>query len=114
MDSFSGKSWVLLTVLLLSEVAAAQPSPATGGFTFSKTVPHTAIKDQANSNTCWSFSVTSLVESQSIRNGYGSFDLSEMFAVRNIYLDKAKNYVLRQGKAQFGPVGLGQDVIVAM
>lgn len=108
------KSWLLFICILLGGVAAAQPSPATDGFIFSKTVPHTAIKDQANSNTCWSFSVTSLIESQSIRNGYGSFDISEMFTVRNIYLDKAKNYILRQGKTQFGPGGLGHDVISAM
>lgn len=114
MFSFSRNSWLLFISILLTEVAAAQPSPPTDGLSFSKTVPHTSIKDQANSNTCWSFSVTSLVESQSIRNGLGSFDLSEMFTVRNIYLDKARNYVLRQGKAQFGPGGLGHDVISAM
>lgn len=114
MNSFSRMLWVLLISILLSEFAAGQPSPSNGGSTFSKTVPHTPIKDQANSNTCWSFSVTSLVESQSIRNGYGSFDISEMFTVRNIYMDKAMNYVLRQGKAQFGPGGLGHDVISAM
>jgi bleomycin hydrolase len=77
-------------------------------------LPHTPVKNQANTGTCWSFSTTSLVESQTIKNGRGTFDLSEMFTVRNIYKEKAKNYVLRQGKAQFGPGGLGHDVIHAM
>jgi bleomycin hydrolase len=34
--------------------------------------------------------------------------------VRNIYFDKARNYILRQGAAQFGPGGLGHDVINAV
>ena len=71
----------------------------------------TKIKDQERTGTCWSFSTTSLVESQTIKNKLGAFDLSEMFAVRNIYVEKAKNYMLRQGHAQFSQGGLGNDVI---
>jgi bleomycin hydrolase len=74
-------------------------------------VDYTPVKNQANTGTCWSFSMTSLVESQAIKGGLGEFDLSEMFTVRNIYINKARNYVLRQGVAQFGPGGLGHDVI---
>jgi bleomycin hydrolase len=74
----------------------------------------TPVKNQANTGTCWSFSTTSLIESTSIKNGVGDFDLSEMFTVRSIYTEKAKNYILRQGSAQFGPGGLGHDVIHAM
>jgi bleomycin hydrolase len=37
-----------------------------------------------------------------------------MFTVRNIYIEKARNYILRQGAAQFGPGGLGHDVIRAI
>lgn len=77
-------------------------------------VEYTSVKNQANSGTCWSFSTTSLVESQSIKNGLGKFDISEMYTVRNIYLEKARNYILRQGAAQFGPGGLGHDVIHAI
>ncbi len=71
----------------------------------------TPVKNQQQTGTCWAFSTTSLVESQSIKNNVGAFDLSEMFTVRNIYIEKAKNYILRQGKAQFGEGGLGHDMI---
>ena len=37
-----------------------------------------------------------------------------MFTVRNIYIDKAKNYILRQGHTQFGEGGLGHDLINAI
>jgi bleomycin hydrolase len=76
-----------------------------------KQVPFTPVKNQSNTGTCWSFSTTSLIESQTIKAGIGEMDLSEMFTVRNIYIEKAKNYLLRQGSAQFGPGGLGHDVI---
>lgn len=109
-----GLRFLLLVCVFMTEAAVAQPSPSSDIFVGAKTIPHTSVKDQANTGTCWSFSVVSLIESQSIRNGLGSFDLSEMFTVRNAYRDKARNYILRQGKAQFGPGGLGHDVIASM
>ncbi|MBB6502769.1 C1 family peptidase [Pedobacter cryoconitis] len=75
--------------------------------------PATSVKNQGQSGTCWNYSTTSLVESEELRKGLGEFNLSEMFTARNIYIEKAKNYILRQGKAQFGEGGLGHDLIRA-
>lgn len=71
----------------------------------------TPVKNQAATGTCWNFSTTSMIESELLRKGIGEFDLSEMFIVRNIYKEKAQNYILRQGTAQFGPGALGHDLI---
>ena len=71
----------------------------------------TSVKNQGNTGTCWSFSTTSLIESQALKNKLGAFDLSEMFTVRNIYIEKAKNYIHRQGHAQFSQGALGHDLI---
>jgi bleomycin hydrolase len=79
-----------------------------------KTVKATSVKNQAMTGTCWCFSTTSLVESDEIRKDKQEIDLSEMFTVRNIYIEKAKNYILRQGHAQFGEGGLGHDMIRAV
>jgi bleomycin hydrolase len=83
-------------------------------FTVVKQVAATPVKNQALTGTCWSFSTTSLVESQTLKNNLGELDLSEMFTVRNIYMEKAMNYILRQGHAQFGEGGLGHDQIRAI
>jgi len=75
----------------------------------------TSVKNQGQTGTCWNYSTTSLIESESIRKGLLDHpDLSEMFTVRNVYIEKAKNYILRQGKAQFGEGGLGHDLIRAI
>lgn len=83
-------------------------------FSVIKNNPATAVKNQSATGTCWSFSTTAQVESQAIKNKLGEFDLSEMFTVRNIYIEKAKNYVLRQGHTQFGEGALGHDQINAI
>jgi bleomycin hydrolase len=43
--------------------------------------------------------------------GKGNLDLSEMYIVRNIYQDKARNYMLRQGSAAFSQGALAHDLI---
>lgn len=71
----------------------------------------TPVISQGNSGTCWSFSSTSFLESEIIRLTGVQIDLSEMYTVRNTYPKKAENYVMRQGRAQFGEGGLAHDVI---
>src|SRR6266536_5816251 len=78
-----------------------------------KTLKATPVKNQGVTGTCWCFATTSLLESEEIRKDKTEINLSEMFTVRNIYIEKAKNYILRGGKAQFGEGGLGHDEIRA-
>lgn len=69
------------------------------------------VVSQGNTGTCWSFSTTSFLETEIIRLTGKKIDLSEMYNVRNTYPKKSWNYVMRQGKAQFGEGGLAHDVI---
>jgi len=86
---------------------------------FAQTYEFQTIKDieanpvisQDNTGTCWSFATTSFLEAEVIRLTGKHIDLSEMYNVRNTYPKKAWNYVMRQGKAQFGEGGLAHDVI---
>jgi bleomycin hydrolase len=94
--------------------AATPRNNAAEAFTIEKIIPSTSVKNQAQTGTCWSFSTTSLIESQALKNNLGELDLSEMFTVRNIYIEKAKNYILRQGNTRFGEGGLGHDQIRAV
>lgn len=77
-------------------------------------IPCTEVKNQQRTGTCWSFATTSFLESELLRLGGAVEDVSEMYIVRNIYMDKARNYVLRQGKAAFSQGSLSHDVIRAV
>ncbi len=76
-----------------------------------KDIEATPVISQDITGTCWSFSSTSFLEAEIIRISGKKIDLSEMYNVRNTYPKKAWNYVMRQGKAQFGEGGLNHDVI---
>jgi len=73
----------------------------------------TNVKNQQITGACWSFSAASYIESEAIKKGMPVLDLSEMFVVHNIYIEKALNYVRRQGATQFGEGALGNDFLLA-
>lgn len=92
----------------------ATASQAQYRFTSTQDIECTEIKSQGSTGTCWSFATSSFLESELIRLGIDNPDISEMYIVREIYKDKAKNYILRQGKANFSQGSLSHDVIRVM
>lgn len=97
---------------ILSPVFAQEKKEAKGYlFTHKIFLENTPIKNQQRTGTCWSYCTTSFIESELIRMGKPAIDLSEMYNVRMTYVEKSMNYVLRQGKSQFGEGGLSHDVM---
>ncbi|MDE6340134.1 MAG: aminopeptidase, partial [Muribaculaceae bacterium] len=88
-------------------------NPDSTGFKFTdvKVIPTTSVKDQNKSGTCWAFSGISTLEDDLLRRGKGEQDLSEMFVVRNAYIDKAKKYMRTNGKINFAQGGSFEDVL---
>lgn len=81
-------------------------------FTILKKIEATAVQNQNQTSTCWSFSSLSFFESELIRMGKDKdFNLSEMFVVRKVYPLKADNYVRMHGKTNFGEGGGFPDAI---
>lgn len=80
-------------------------------FTDTKIIPHTPVKDQNRSGTCWSFAGTSFVESEIMRNDDRELDLSEMYSVRDAYEKRADSYVRLHGAFNFGPGGEPHQVM---
>jgi aminopeptidase C len=82
-------------------------------FTDVKILPHTSIKNQASSGTCWSFSGLGLLESEIMRTKGDSINLSAMWVVRNIYKKKIEKYVRMHGDIGLSAGGSFADVIHA-
>ena len=115
------KLLLALTVVPSMALATGMPAPASEpeivvpdstGFKFTdvKVNPTTSVKDQNKSGTCWSFAATSFVEEDVMRRGGPELDLSEMWAVRNCYIDKAKKYMRTNGVTNFAQGGAASDV----
>ena len=87
--------------------------PDSTGFCFTdvKVIPTTSVKDQNKSGTCWSFAATSFLEEDVMRRGGKPLDLSEMYSVRNCYIDKAKKYIRTNGVTNFAQGGAATDVL---
>jgi bleomycin hydrolase len=101
------KKLALVFIVLIANYSVSQ----TYEFQTVKEINCTPVISQGKTGTCWSFSSTSFLESEIMRTTGKSIDLSEMYSVRHTYPKKALNYVMRQGKAQFGDGGLNHDVI---
>jgi len=74
------------------------------GYQFKTVVsnPVTPVKNQSSTGTCWCFATTSFMESELLRMGKGEYDLSEMFIVRQKYLNQLKNNLILRGKGNVG------------
>src|SRR5690606_19042585 len=81
-------------------------------FTVVKNLDATPVQSQNQTSTCWSFSSLSFFESEMIRMGKSKdINLSEMYVVRQVYPQKAANFVRMHGKTNFGEGGGFPDVV---
>ncbi len=82
-------------------------------FTEVVTVPATPVKNQAATGTCWCFATTSFMESELLRMGKGTYDLSEMFIVRQKYINQLQDNYLRRGEGNIGQGSLSHTFMNA-
>ena len=76
--------------------------------------PHTSVKNQSRSGTCWCFAGIGMVEAEILRKYNVEVDLSEMYLVRWAYANKFEKYVRMQGTCNFSPGGEVFDVLYAI
>jgi bleomycin hydrolase len=110
-------SFALVATLVLAAVplAAQEPAPRPNQprenpFTTEVDLPRLGVISQGGTGTCWSFATTSFLESEHQRIHKKEIDLSEMYFARMAYLEKARRYVMLQGKTQLSEGGLSHDL----
>ncbi len=103
----------ILLSLISSPVFSQEKNSEKEGYKFTtvKELPVTSIKNQNRTSTCWSFSSLSYLESELIRTGKGSHDLSEMYIVSKAYYDKADKFIRTSGNINFAPGSSFGDVL---
>lgn len=104
------KTLMLTFALALSSLAAFGQ-----GYQFTEvaTVPATPVKNQASTGTCWCFATTSFMESELLRMGKGTYDLSEMFIVRQKYMNQLQDNYIRHGRGNIGQGSLSHTFMRA-
>ena len=87
--------------------------PDSTGFTFTdvKINRHGSVKDQKSRERAGHFPASAPFEDNVMRKGGPELDVSEMFIVRNAYIDKAKKYMRMNGKCNFAQGGSFGDVL---
>jgi bleomycin hydrolase len=105
------KYFTLLSVMAFIFIGAIAQDEEGYQFEMMKQVDASSVKDQYRSGTCWCFSTLSFLESELLRLGKETYDLSEMYVVRQSYYDKAIKYVRMHGNLNFAGGGAFTDVI---
>lgn len=81
--------------------------------TIIKLIKTTPLKDQQNTNDCWSFATTSFIETEAMRMGKKPVILSPIFFTIPTYIDKAEKYIRMHGVSFFGAGDLTFSVMKA-
>jgi bleomycin hydrolase len=107
------RSLLFICCLCVSLLSAQNLPSELNGYKFTpvKTLGASPVQNQNKSGTCWVYSTNSFLESELKRMGKPVIDLSEMYIVRAGYLERAENYVRRQGAAAFGQGAENHDVM---
>ena len=108
------KTIVLLLALIISMPSLLFAQERAYQITDDVVVPHTSVKNQSRSGTCWCFAGIGMVEAEILRKYNVELDLSEMYLVRWAYANKFEKYVRMQGTCNFSPGGEVFDVLYAI
>lgn len=101
---------LLLVMPLLAQDDSENAEDIGFSFTVEKQVKTAPVRNQYRSGTCWSFSANSFLEAELLRMGKEEVDLSDMWAVRHSYYDKAIKYVRMHGTINLTAGGAFHDV----
>ena len=102
--------FLLTTISLLAQETFTNKEGSQYKFKVIKSLDATPVENQSQTGTCWSFSSLSFMESEVLRLTGKTVDLSEMYVVRNAYVDKAQNYLRMNGNANLDQGGEFHDI----
>lgn len=74
-------------------------------------LPHTSVRSQGRTPTCWAYSMASMAESEILRHGNDTVRLSVMYFVREKYMKHFEHHYYSQGKEEINGGSLGHTFL---
>lgn len=116
------KNWIILAIIVIVLVAVGllyrfcYPKHIRllkSEFVFTELIrlKSTTVKNQGASNTCWSYTGNSFLESEMIRMGRDPVAISPLYTVRMAYLERTRNYLRLHGGLKLNEGGQLHDVM---
>jgi bleomycin hydrolase len=116
------KNWIILAIIVATLAAVAildrvyypkHIKLLKSEFVFTELIrlKSTTVKNQGASNTCWSYTGNSFLESEMIRMGRDPVAISPLYTVRKAYLERARNYLRLHGGLKLNEGGQLHDVM---
>ena len=116
------KNWIILAIIVATLAAVAilyrfyypkHIKLLKSEFVFTELIrlKSTTVKNQGASNTCWSYTGNSFLESEMIRMGRDPVAISPLYTVRKAYFERARNYLRLHGGLKLNEGGQLHDVM---
>lgn len=80
-------------------------------FTDDILLPHTPVLNQGRTQTCWAYTMASLLESDILAKGSDTLRISVMYAVRKKYMNQFDAYYYSKGKEEIRGGSLGHSFL---
>ena len=104
---------IFCVLLCLTACSSDKDSPVEMVFTNDVLLPHTPVRSQGRTQTCWAYTMASLLESDCLSLNGDTVRLSVMYVVRQKYLNQFKQYYYSKGKDEIRNGGLGHSFLQA-
>jgi bleomycin hydrolase len=104
---------IILSCFLLAMVACSPVSEPSEEIKFvnETMLPHTSVRSQGRTGACWAYTMSSLVESEVLRNKKDTVRLSVMYPVREKYMKHFEHHYYSKGRDEISSGGLGHTFL---
>lgn len=102
---------VLVLVLFLSACSAEKSADFSLRMMDDILLPYTPVRNQGRTQTCWAYTMASMLESERLTSASDTLRLSVMYMVRQKYMNQFEQYYYSQGTREIRNGGLGHSFL---
>lgn len=106
--------YILSFLLCLTACSSGKEENFVLNFTNEILLPHTPVRNQGRTQTCWAYSMASMLESNRLLKSGDTVRLSVMYAVRQKYMKQFELYYYSKGGEEIRGGGLGHSFLWAL